>query len=107
MDQAKEAGQGMTAHPKPEPHARVKACTRREHAKARAECREVVYRRAQGRCEACGVPLVLSPAHAMHEFDVAHIHEVRHRSQGGDDTDPDNCRCLCWLCHQEAHAHRA
>ena len=97
----------MTAHPKPEPHARVKARTRRDHAKARVECRAAVYARAGGRCEACGVPLVLSPAHAMHEFDVAHIHEVRHRSQGGDDTDPNGAVCLCVRCHQEAHAHRS
>jgi hypothetical protein len=93
----------MTAIPKSEPHAKVVARAKREHAKARAICRAVVYGRANGRCEVCGRALILHPADAPSVFMLAHIHERKHRSQGGDDTDPNNAACLCWRHHQEAH----
>lgn len=93
----------LLAIPKGTPAKVLRARAKRQHAAARAKCRAIVYKRAGGRCEHCWTPLVLKPSHARHEFQIAHIHEVVMRSQGGSDTDPDNCLCLCYIHHAEAH----
>lgn len=84
---------------KPEPRTRTKARQKRQQAAARAVCRQVVYDRAEGCCEACGRPLVLKPFEARSAFEVANIDEIVSRAHGGDPTDPANCRCLCVRCH--------
>ena len=88
--------------PKPTPRKVEKARTKRAHAVSRAVCRALVYQRAGGRCESCGARLVLKTSEAS-IYTLAHIHEKQYRSRGGDDTDPDNCLCLCMKCHREAH----
>lgn len=89
--------------PKPEPRKREKARQKREKADARATCRSIVYHRDGGCCVECGRPLVLNLIDAPHEFAVAHIDEIKKRSQGGDPTDPNNCRTLCHKCHAQRH----
>jgi len=96
----------MTTHPKPEPRATSKARQIRAHARDRAACRLAVYTRAQGKCEACGVPLYLLGTEAPTVFALAHIHEADYRSQGGSDTDPENAKCLCICCHGVEHGGR-
>lgn len=91
------------SNPKPEPWKKVKARRREARVKARRDCRAVVYKRDGGRCTKCGVRLRLDLREAAHEFEVAHIHEVKRRSAGGDPTDPDNCITLCYRCHPQAH----
>jgi 5-methylcytosine-specific restriction endonuclease McrA len=93
----------LLANPKPEPRKKVKARATRSHAIRRADCRLAVYLRAQGGCEVCGKPLVLFPQDASYEFQIGHVHEVKPRSLGGDDTDPDNCQLLCYVHHEKAH----
>jgi 5-methylcytosine-specific restriction endonuclease McrA len=95
----------LVADPKPPKGWREigKRAEARQHAELRAACRKIVYDRAEGCCEWCGVPLVLLPSQARHEFQIAHIDEIKKRSQGGSDTDPDNCRCLCYKCHYRRH----
>ena len=52
------------------------------------------FKRAQGRCELCGIP------HEERALDVDHILP---RSAGGTD-DPDNLQALCWRCNQDKGA---
>lgn len=82
------------------------AAKRKVYAEARAACRKKVYARDGGCCVVCGIPLVLSAADASHEFQIAHIHEKKPRSLGGDPLDPDNCETRCYLHHAEAHGIR-
>lgn len=94
------------SNPKPEPWKNVKARRRREKIARRADCRAEVFYRDGGRCVKCGRQLKLHLKNAAHEFEVAHIHEVKLRSRGGDPTDPANCVTLCFKCHGEAHGQR-
>ena len=96
-------GQGGVACPKPEKLAITRARKRRLTQAKRRDCRAEVFARDRGRCTRCRLRLVLTMAEAQHEFQVAHIHETVMRSQGGDPTDPNNCRTLCYRCHQIAH----
>lgn len=90
-------------NPKPEPWKNVKARRRRERIQRRRDCRAEVFKRDGGRCTRCRRPLHLHLKDAAHEFDVAHIHELKMRSKGGDPTDPTNCVTLCYKCHATAH----
>ena len=90
-------------NPKPEPWKKVKARRKRERIERRRDCRAQVFARDGGRCIKCRRRLALLLQDAAHEFDVAHIHEVKLRSLGGDPTDPDNCVTLCHECHRDAH----
>lgn len=95
------------ACPKPEPRAKVKARRVRNDAKARKACVDAVWRRAGGdafdgvwaRCEGleqpCGNPLMKGAEFAL----AGHVDEIVSRAQGGDPTDPANCRLLCRWCH--------
>jgi len=61
--------------------------------------RELVYLRAQGRCERCGVVQT-----------VMQYHHRRPRAMGGskaaDTNTAANCLLLCNLCHQAVEDHR-
>ena len=74
------------------------ASQKRLDAKARKACVEAVWKRAEGRCEDCGV-CVEPIAEAETAMTVGHVHEVRSRSLGGDETDPNQCLLLCFRCH--------
>lgn len=76
----------------------------RQFTKAREICRYKVFMWAGGCCEHCGVPLILLPSAAKHEYQIANIHEEPPRSQGGDPTNPFDCVCLCYKCSAKRHA---
>lgn len=86
--------------PKPEPYAKVKAKTKRQKAQVRALARTEVYTRVDGLCQRCGRRLVLHLADARSAFDIAHAHEIRKRSLGGDPTDPEQIVIVCAECHE-------
>jgi hypothetical protein len=66
-----------------------------QHGLAWSDVRLVVYARAGGRCEGCGVQLNLANMEGHHR---------RTRRLGPDC--PGNCLCLCRRCHHdEVHAH--
>ncbi len=95
----------ITSIAKPEPRAREKARKKREDAAARRRCCDIVWRRANSRCEDCDVQVYRS-----HTFfrKVGHVDELIPRSQGGDPHDPDNCRLRCYDDHMAgpSGAHR-
>jgi 5-methylcytosine-specific restriction endonuclease McrA len=93
----------MHPQPKPEPRKRVKARRQRARMTARKSCRAARFQRAGGCCEVCGVPLVLSLSQARTVFEIAHVHEVKPRSLGGDPTDVEGTRLLCVRCHGKEH----
>lgn len=89
------------AFPKGETRARQKKREERQFTKARNLCRREVFKRAGGRCQACGRPLVLRPSRAEHFLQIANVHEEPPRSLGGDPTNPQDCVCVCAQCHEE------
>jgi predicted HNH restriction endonuclease len=90
----------VVAVPKPEPRAKLKARLERQHAILRDAARRVVYTRAGGCCEVCGVPLKFSLNEPGADwYNVAHINEIRPRSLGGSDIDVSNLNCKCPKCH--------
>ena len=61
--------------------------------KPRKDCREFVFNRAEGLCEAAtALPLVCTGS-------AEQVHEILARSQGGSITDPENCLAVCAACH--------
>jgi 5-methylcytosine-specific restriction endonuclease McrA len=88
-----------------------------DQAKARKACVEAVWRRAGGgdaydgewaRCEGVARPCG-NPVKRGAEFTLAgHVDEIKTRAQGGDPTNPANCRLLCRWCHFSgpSRAHR-
>lgn len=61
--------------------------------KPRKDCREFVFKRAGGCCEATSaLPLICTGA-------AEQVHEILARSQGGSITDPKNCLAVCGCCH--------
>lgn len=96
----------MNPQPKPEPRVKVKARLARLWQKARRRSREIRYRMDGGCCVDCGRPLVLHPAEARHEFEIAHIDEIKPRSLGGDPLNPDEQQTLCYACHARKTEHR-
>jgi hypothetical protein len=102
----------MIGVPKPERRAKAKARADRRAAKARQACIEAVWTRAGGRCEwvtdgvRCGAPLL-----RLSDFfrRVGQVDEYpRSRAQGGDPTNPEDCRLHCYDHHYggPSHAHR-
>lgn len=61
--------------------------------------RELVYRRAGGRCEACGDPLVKGQG-----VRGWHAHHRKLKSRGGQDS-ASNLAALCSYCHRRMHGH--
>jgi hypothetical protein len=91
---------------KPEPHKRVKARRKRQHAKARKSCRAARYTRDGGCCVRCGKPLKLNPSDEGADwYNVANINEKRPRSLGGDPLDPKGQNTLCAKCHTGSGRH--
>ena len=70
----------------------------RQQNRLRRACVDAVWARAGGRCEECE-RRVYHPAVARSYAEVGHVHEVRPRSLGGDETDPAQCVLLCWTHH--------
>jgi ssDNA-binding Zn-finger/Zn-ribbon topoisomerase 1 len=90
----------VVAVPKPEPRAKLKARLERQHAILRDAARRVVYNRAGGCCEVCGVPLKFSLNEPGADwYNCAHINEIKPRSLGGSDIDEKNLNCKCPRCH--------
>lgn len=90
----------FVTNPKPEPRAKVKARLERQHAILRQAARKLVYERAGGCCESCGKPLYLNPSDEGADwFNTANINEIKPRSLGGSDIDPQNLNCKCAGCH--------
>ncbi len=83
---------------KPEHRAKVKARTVRQFAKLRKACVDAVWKRAEHQCEYCGY-WVWKPSETDQAFRVGHVHELIPRSQGGDPTNPDECKLACPPCH--------
>lgn len=79
----------------------VKDAADRKWDKARERCRYRVFTRAEGCCERCGVPLVLKPSDARHEFEIGHVNEEPPRSLGGDPLNPADCVLFCYKCHAD------
>jgi len=77
-------------------HKRAKAAADRKHAADRRACCDVVWARAGPFCELCRA--FVHRAHTFYKL-VGHVDERIPKSQGGSDTDPDNCRLLCFACH--------
>jgi hypothetical protein len=92
----------MPTFPKPEPQKRSRDRAARIRQAARKRCIEQVWARAGKRCETCGL-VVCKAWETDNPWDVGHVHEVRFRSLGGDETDPNNTMLLCQKCHAEAH----
>lgn len=69
----------------------------------RAQCRAIVFARADHHCERCGrhVSDDRPPWHAQR----AAVNEKIPRSRGGDPTDPVNCELLCRACHMPGGQH--
>lgn len=84
-------------------HKRAKAKKRRQFKQARKTCRAARYAKDGECCVKCGRWLVLNPSEARHEFQIAHVHEVKFRSRGGSATDLNNTTLLCYRCHEKAH----
>jgi len=80
-------GEPIRPQPKPTTPARS----------TREDCCAVVFARARGRCERCGIPVsyALPPWHRRR----AQVNERVPRSRGGDPRDPDACELLCRDCH--------
>jgi 5-methylcytosine-specific restriction endonuclease McrA len=55
--------------------------------------RGTLWLRAESRCEECGM---------WTPYEEGHVHHVQSRGAGGDDT-VENCRWLCWRCHNLRH----
>lgn len=91
------------AIPKPEPWKRVKGRRKRVKAAARKTCRAARYAKDSGCCVDCGRHLKLLPSEARHEFEIAHIHEIKPRSLGGSAVDVANTETRCYRCHGKAH----
>lgn len=91
------------SNPKPGPWKKVKAHRKRVADVARRGCRARVFDRDGGCCTSCGRALVLLLKNCTHEFQLAHIHEIKPRSLGGDPHDDTNCLTLCYQCHPQAH----
>ena len=96
--------------PKPEPRLRSRQRRRRQQQRARAACVAAVWLRAGGRCEGvgeygvrCGRLVELYDGTNSWRLNVGHVHEVRYRSRGGDETDATQCLLLCAPCHRRAH----
>ena len=90
---------------KPEPWKRVKARRKAKKARDRRACCDIVWTRARSRCECddCGkhegrCSRFLKRASTFWK-EVGHVDEKIPRSQGGDPTDPTNCRLTCPDCH--------
>jgi len=96
-------GVSMPAQPKPESRATIKARKKLAYQRARNVCWGEVYLRARGLCEDCGRPVKHKHDPEATEWTCAQVHEVVLRSQGGDSTDPANCKLLCCLCHATEH----
>ena len=82
--------------------AQERARERRQAAKARKACVLEVWRRAGAQCEwqdeqgVCGRRLEPS---GYWWGNVGHVDEIVSRGQGGDPTDPKNCRLVCHRHH--------
>ena len=98
----------MPATPKSQlwTRAQERARERRQAAKARKACVEKVWERENYRCESCRQHVFRT--NAFHDR-LGHVDEIVSRAQGGDPTDPNNCRLLCYQCHFSgpSGAHRA
>lgn len=68
----------------------------------RQRCREQVWERAGGRCEA----LAILP-HVCQGPGPLQVHEPLTRARGGDPLDPDQCLLVCPWSHRWIHAHPA
>ena len=97
----------MTIQPisKGRTRAQDKARQQRLDAKARRACVNAVWERAEGLCESCNAQ-VYRPGSGVVWLRYGHVHEVRHRSLGGDPHDPGGCLLVFVRCHQEAHGLR-
>jgi 5-methylcytosine-specific restriction endonuclease McrA len=68
----------------------------------RQACYAVVYRRAKGRCERCGI--AVSGKRPLGHPQRAEMNHKVPRSRGGRD-DPDNCELICHACHMPDGQH--
>ena len=95
----------MPAFPKPE-RAERKAAKRRverQHRLTRAQVRQIVYRRAKGKCERCQRPVSFD-VHGWRD-EHAEVNEPECRSGGADPLDPNACELVCHRCHYGAPSH--
>ena len=83
---------------KPESRKRVKARTARQHAAARKACVDAVWKRDDSTCQLCG-SFVRRPTVTDFPPEWGHVDEIIPRSLGGSDTDLENLRLVCHLCH--------
>jgi len=95
----------MPPVPKPEPRKKVKARTARQHAAARKVAVDACWKRADHCCQKCG-RWVERPRDTEDWFLAGQVDEIIPRSLGGSDTDIDNLRLLCYVCHMPYGAHR-
>ena len=75
--------------PKPERRKRQKAREKRERAALRQSVRKDVFARDRV-CRACG------------QCTPEHLHHIRYRSQGGEDSTNNTC-AVCVKCHGDIH----
>lgn len=60
-------------------------------------CQQFVFHRDGHRCQICGRTAREIPARGRRRLEVDHIVPI---AEGGASLDPNNCRVLCYLCHQ-------
>lgn len=92
---------------KPERRAVTKKLATRQRFVLRRQCREIVYRREQMRCQRCGKRTKHPRECYPGDPDMAHVHEIVARSRGGSALEPENCQLLCGACHLPPDGHRA
>ncbi len=84
-------------------HKRAKKREDAKHDRERRKVRHKVWIRDEQRCRCCGAHVELKSDSL---FRLAHIHEIKYRSRGGDDLDPRNLITLCGECHLYGEHHQ-
>ena len=65
-----------------------------------------VFTRDGFKCQRCGVQLYFyTYVPKTKNKKRAHIHHIKHRSQGGDNS-PENLLSTCWPCECKDHKHK-
>lgn len=77
-------------------HASIGDVSLMMYAVAVYHIRHAIWLRCKGECEICATPIT---------EDSGHMHEVRHRGQGGE-ISLVNSVFICSTCHKRAHADR-